>query len=61
MVVRSLAPLAFALLTALPSAAASAASWAADTEPQHIIGGAPVAACGWPSTVWVDVCTATLV
>jgi len=30
-------------------------------DPSAILGGTPVAACGWPSTVWVDVCTATLV
>jgi MYXO-CTERM domain-containing protein len=30
-------------------------------DPAAIIGGAPVDTCGWPTTVWVDVCTATLV
>jgi hypothetical protein len=60
MVFRRPALLAFALLTTVPCAAV-AAPLVADGAPQHIIGGAPVAACGWPSTVWVDVCTATLV
>lgn len=39
----------------------SADGLAADRDPSAILGGAAVASCGWPSTVWVDHCTATLV
>jgi MYXO-CTERM domain-containing protein len=53
--------LASFLLTALVPLAARAGGLAVDRDPSAIIGGAPVDTCGWPTTVWVDVCTATLV
>lgn len=47
---------------ALFSTSALAASVAApDREPLGIFGGAPSESCGWPTTVFVDGCTGTLV
>ena len=52
----------FALaLVSLSPLAAHADALTSDRDPSAILGGAPVASCGWPSTVWVDHCTATLV
>ncbi|HWB80899.1 MAG TPA: S1 family peptidase [Nannocystaceae bacterium] len=52
---------ALVLFVGLSPLVAHADPLTSDRDPSAILGGAPVASCGWPSTVWVDHCTATLV
>jgi len=53
--------LACASFAMLASAPASAAGLAVDSDPSAIIGGGPVGACDWPSTVFLENCTGTLI
>lgn len=46
---------------ALVPVTARASDLAADRDPSAIYGGGPVQQCGWPSTVFVNDCTGTLV
>ncbi len=48
-------------ILALVAQHASAESLVADVEPQGIYGGTPVASCGWPSALYVDGCSGSLV
>jgi hypothetical protein len=50
-----------ALLVAGTGSRLLAAELADARDPSAIIGGAPVGTCGWPSAIWVDVCSATLI
>jgi hypothetical protein len=52
---------ATATVVVLASGDAAADSLAADRDPAGIYGGAPVAACAWPSTVFIGGCTGSLV
>ncbi len=49
------------MITCLLVALAHADELVGPSEPVGIYGGTPVAACGWPTTVFVNDCTGTLV
>lgn len=51
---------AFALTLAVATSA-QAASLSSETDPSGIYGGAPSAACAWPTAVFMEGCTGTLV
>jgi hypothetical protein len=50
-----------AALVVWPCASAAAGELVSPSEPEGIYGGAPVAACGWPTALFVNDCTGTLV
>ncbi len=49
------------LVASVPGVARSSDALTSEGRPQHIYGGQPVAPCGWPTTVFVNDCTGTLV
>jgi Trypsin len=48
-------------LLGFATSALAASTAAASSEPSAIIGGGPVDACAWPSTVFLENCTGTLI
>ncbi|HWB81235.1 MAG TPA: trypsin-like serine protease [Nannocystaceae bacterium] len=53
--------LAAIIFAAWPGLARAGDQLRADDRPQHIYGGERVTPCGWPTTVYVNDCTGTLV
>ena len=50
-----------AMIVAWPGTSAAAELVAGTKDPSHIYGGGPVGACEWPTAVFVNDCTGTLV
>ncbi len=58
---RTFVSMSFAAISALVATPAVAASLTASVDPSTIIGGGPVGSCDWPSTVFLENCTGTLI